>query len=196
MKCLMMSTRLCSVALVFALVACSSAIVDEHGREVGSAASAVGFACVTVDEADPNFVGYSMQAVTLEIGNATCGTGVCLVNHFQGRVTCPYGQEVGESDCKTTDGAGVQGPVCGQCQSRPPAQTVMCSCKCGNVVGGLSDGELCECPSGFSCEELVAVGPDAGAYCVRDGTQFETDSVCGDVAGFWAPQCDGLPAPP
>jgi hypothetical protein len=54
------------------------------------------------EENDPTFQGFSSESVSVESNNAAC-PGVCLVNHFQGRVTCPYGQ--------TAPGVGPQGPA-------------------------------------------------------------------------------------
>ena len=52
----------------------------------------VGAACIPPEELSTSFLGFDYHEVTLDQGNAACGAGVCLVNHFQGRVSCPYGQ--------------------------------------------------------------------------------------------------------
>ena len=38
------------------------------------------------------FAGFSSQEVSTEGESFQCQTRLCLVNHFQGRVSCPYGQ--------------------------------------------------------------------------------------------------------
>lgn len=69
--------------LVLALAHCS-------GGSGGS--SRVGDPCVLADESDPAFAGSRLDRESIETGAPECGGGVCLVNHFQGRVSCPLGQ--------------------------------------------------------------------------------------------------------
>jgi hypothetical protein len=38
------------------------------------------------------FNGFQASEVNLESNSPACRAGTCLLNHFQGRVTCPYGQ--------------------------------------------------------------------------------------------------------
>jgi hypothetical protein len=117
-------------------------------------------------------------------------------------VSCPQGQPspdlasqgAGDDACFVDDGAIVSPPVCGQCQTRPPADVVHCSCRCGPVAGEAPDpaADYCRCSDGFSCEPLIGLGADAGSYCVRDDLP---EIECGEVDGFWSPQCAGIPAP-
>ena len=48
--------------------------------------------CTPDEEYDPTFQGFSIQDVSVESKSYVCLSRLCLVNHFQGRVTCPYGQ--------------------------------------------------------------------------------------------------------
>lgn len=52
----------------------------------------VGDPCVPEDEYLTGFSGFSQSEVNVESRSFQCETRVCLVNHFQGRVSCPYGQ--------------------------------------------------------------------------------------------------------
>lgn len=52
----------------------------------------VGDPCIPEDEYLNNFSGFSQSEVNVESRSFQCLTRVCLVNHFQGRVSCPYGQ--------------------------------------------------------------------------------------------------------
>jgi hypothetical protein len=114
-----------------------------------------------------------------------CETTVCLFNHFQGRVTCPYGQtseQLGQGDpsdpsvletpgdwgdrCRIpgTDGTRpedrVAVPVLPQLYNRRASEAVYCSCRCANAAGETDDGHsYCECPDEYRC---VAVLPDFG----------------------------------
>jgi hypothetical protein len=68
----------------------------------GCAATGVGDPCTPDEEYDPTFQGFSVDDVSTESKSYVCLTRLCLVNHFQGRVTCPYGQ--------TAAGMGPTGP--------------------------------------------------------------------------------------
>ena len=63
----------------------------------GIAASAcqtggVGDPCVPEQEYDQTFSGYDVTQVYTESRSFQCESRLCLVNHFAGRVSCPYGQ--------------------------------------------------------------------------------------------------------
>lgn len=53
----------------------------------------IGDPCTPEDEYLTGFSGFSQNEVNIESRSFQCLTRVCLVNHFQGRVSCPYGQE-------------------------------------------------------------------------------------------------------
>jgi len=110
-----------------------------------------------------------------------CETNLCLVNHFQGRTSCPYGQT--QMDAQGTSqtpeelhchvpgtAERVKVPVSKQFTGRRSADTVYCSCQCG---GPDPNGNYCGCPSGFQCAKLVG----AYAYCIKNGTEFSSGSL-------------------
>jgi hypothetical protein len=127
------------------------------------------------------------------------------VNHFQGRVSCPYGQQAdgtpvpgtvsctssGNNGCCTPatdlpvtgqDGGAAQATVLPQCIGRTSSDAVYCSCRCANVIGGTNDGaNYCTCPSGFTCTLLSGpfgpVNPSADSFCIKDGTQYDAGSL-------------------
>jgi hypothetical protein len=84
----------------------------------GCQASGVGDPCVPEEEYDPSFTGFDPRVVNVESRSFQCQTRLCLVNHFRGRVTCPYGQGVtqqpptGVSNCVTNT---ANGPTAGCC---------------------------------------------------------------------------------
>jgi len=90
----------------------------------GSSGGALGAGCVPSEEADATFQGFSVDDVSLETKSSMCSSNVCLVNHFQGRVTCPYGQ--------TAPGTGPSGPA------GSPAAAV--SSQDGCVLPGMTAG--------------------------------------------------------
>lgn len=58
----------------------------------GCASTGVGDPCTPDEEYDQTFQAFSIEDVNVESKSYVCLTRLCLVNHFQGRVTCPYGQ--------------------------------------------------------------------------------------------------------
>jgi hypothetical protein len=130
------------------------------------------------------------------------------VNHFQGRVSCPYGQsQATADDCVAGQNAACADPnsaqyktscrkpgedgvdiadrinieVPGQLKERQADDAVYCSCRCD---GPDAAARYCECPDGFSCENLVediglGKGQLAGSYCVKDGTNFNPGKALG-----------------
>jgi len=160
------------------------------------ASDLLGRACTPERENDPSFVGFHEDEVSLETRHPECGDGVCLINHFRGRTTCPYG--LAKTRCETPDGAFAWTPgnplVTAQCTDRTAERTVFCSCRCANALGRTDDGaSYCTCGTGMTCTQLVTsigAGDDdiAGAYCIKAGTAYERNSACTEV-------CDPTRAP-
>jgi hypothetical protein len=160
--------------------------------------SRMGNPCIPSDERMPGYSGSGTSEINMEFGSADCAGAVCLSNHFQGRVSCPYGQDTtdgvtftvpdsagpGRPATPITDPTkrcnlpGTQAPVTvsvlPQVTGRRPKDAVYCSCRCGAPDGG--PGE-CACPTGFDCIELWPPTPGfsnqyAGSYCVKTGTIY------------------------
>jgi hypothetical protein len=165
----------------------------------GCQSSGVGDPCTPEQEYDPSFLGFDIKEVSVESKSYQCMTRLCLVDHFQGRVSCPYGQQASgmpnapATACMTPIGTAVTGKdstgafvdpikmalVQPQCANRTAAAAVYCSCRCANVNGATNDGyNYCTCPDGFSCTQLVgSVGTGTnegltGAYCVKSSAQY------------------------
>lgn len=64
--------------------------------------SGIGDPCIPEEEYSTGFSGFSVSEVNVESRSFSCQTRVCLVNHFQGRVSCPYGQ--GEDPARADTG--------------------------------------------------------------------------------------------
>lgn len=182
---------LCALAL---LVACAPVACGTDG-EAGSHSDLLqmGEVCIPSVETQPLFRGFSYQEVNIDTEHRRCASGVCLVNHFQGRVTCPYGQSEEELDlppgdprrCRIPDETyavtdqPVEVPVVPQIATRSPEDSVYCSCRC---AGPDPNASYCACPSGTECVELVADiglgdrGGFVGSYCIKPGTTFDESS--------------------
>ncbi len=164
------------------------AAVGFAGLVAGCQTGGVGDPCTPEDEYGLNFSGFSVDEVNVESRSFQCETRICLVNHFQGRVSCPYGNALSSTksptpppDCvipSTTE--VITAPVDPQIIKRRADSAVYCSCRCD---GPEKNARYCECPSGFSCVKLVDKlpigkgGQLAGSYCIKENTAYEKNSV-------------------
>jgi hypothetical protein len=176
------------------VLACADASVAPSQPAV---AGALGDPCLPVDESSPSFSGYAATEVTVETGSAACESSLCLVNHLQGRVSCPYGQradQVGvEPSCFVPGSSvAVTVPVEPQLVARQAANTAVCSCRCD----GPGDGPFCACPSDMTCVPLVSAlglpGEEAvaGSYCIPNGTEYDPSDPSGfDLCNADAENC-------
>jgi hypothetical protein len=153
----------------------------------------VGDPCTPEDEYEPSFSGFSNKEVNVESKSFQCETRLCLVNHFRGRVSCPYGQnDPNDPNPELRDGREcfipgsteptdrIQVAVEKQESERRPSDAVYCSCRCANIDGSKDDGaRYCECPSGYDCEKLIEfnlAGGQAqltGYYCIKQGSRWD-----------------------
>jgi hypothetical protein len=164
------------------------------GAATTNAPAQVGAPCVPeVDDNNPQFGGFIVEGVSLETDSVACVSDVCLVNHFQGRVTCPYGQNASGNGPGDTPGCKVPATcdpitvaVQPQISCRTAADAVYCSCRCANAEGKTDDGATyCTCPSTMTCIQLVAENPysvQVGAYCVKAGTEYDAldEAACSE----------------
>ena len=149
----------------------------------------VGDPCVPEDEYGETFQGFSVAEVNVESRSFSCVTRICLVNHFQGRVSCPYGQ-TDETAELCAPAADTNAPGSAACAD-PNAPEYKTSCRkpgadglerderiIGKVEPQFADRQAddavyCSC----RCD-----GPDAGArYCedVPDG--FSCEKLVDDI---------------
>jgi hypothetical protein len=142
----------------------------------------VGDPCIPNLEYSATDPGAVETGAQIEDRSFQCETRVCLVNHFRGRVTCPWGNELGGSkvagaECLVpgTDvrvAAGVK-PNC-----RERKDYVYCSCRC---AGDDAAAKYCECPSGYVCDTVTnsldkSLMRPNDKYCVLDGNNSSLDS--------------------
>ncbi|HLV65440.1 MAG TPA: hypothetical protein VKY73_06495 [Polyangiaceae bacterium] len=148
---------------------------------LGCESGGVGDPCIPEDEYQANFSGFAVNEINTESKSFQCETRICLANHFQGRVSCPYGQteqeaESGQAKCMIPGSdEPITVAVAPQYVSRRADLTVYCSCRCD---GPQANARYCECPSGYKCAKLVddigvqKEGQLAGSYCIKEGTDF------------------------
>jgi hypothetical protein len=173
----------------------------------GCGSEGIGDPCTPEQEYDATFLGFDEKEVNVESKSFQCRTRLCLVNHFRGRVSCPYGQGpggepppggssckipgtsdeiTGAKDPKTNDfiDARKKSSVSPQCVDRAADKAVYCSCRCADINGQRpSDQTFCDCPDGFTCERLVtSIGQGneglTGSYCIKKGTNYDPTTAC------------------
>ena len=111
----------------------------------GCSQTGVGDPCVPEQEYFTCFAGFQVGEVNVESKSFQCQTRLCLVNHFQGRVSCPYGQNAGTNDISAQCGTGVVGgsPTPYYPASEYPAGTpTTCSIPGGATLTGTPNSEL------------------------------------------------------
>jgi hypothetical protein len=173
----------------------------------GCQSGGIGDPCTPEDEYQQYFSGYSVTEVNMESRSFQCETRLCLVNHFQGRVSCPYGQTQKDADTPSPNldykychipgysGAAnqIKVEVNKQYDRRKAVDTVYCSCRCN---GPDAAARYCKCPTAYQCVELLNTikglgGTElAGSYCVKEGTEFvpgNTGAYCLDDLGATTP---------
>ena len=172
----------------------------------GCTPGGVGDPCTPEDEYTDQFSGYSVNEVNVESRSFQCETRICLVNHFQGRVSCPYGNALSTENIRNMEPADLKCVMPGETEplavavapqlvDRRANDAVYCSCRCG---GDDPNARYCECPSGFECLEIVVSrDPEeqaqlAGSYCVRTNTNVDPATVPGEVCRL--PSNGGTPA--
>ncbi len=150
---------------------------------LGCAPGGVGDPCIPEDEYQQTFNGFQVTEVNVESRSFQCETRLCLVNHFQGRVSCSAGQGAGEANPYVLDGDGKPttqpnpnyNPTCSIPGTAPdktdltskdninvevPAQLInrqteqAVYCSC-RCDGDDPNARYCECPEGFQCTHLV-----------------------------------------
>jgi hypothetical protein len=199
------------------LAGVSSAAIAIAVSGTGCQNTGIGDPCTPEAEYSTSFLGFSFKEVSTESADYQCFSRLCLVNHFQGRVSCPYGQDssgnAGKSipqGCKTpfinqpVDGkvngnyvdSNLKATVQPQCTDRRADTTVYCSCRCANLDGKTDDGAVyCACPDGYSCTQLYSsIGGGlnqglTGAYCIKSGSDYDPNAVCAATCNAASGDC-------
>ena len=108
--------------------------------QTGCKSTGVGDPCVPEQEYAQDFMGFDYHEVNVESKSFQCQTRLCLVNHFQGRVSCPYGQT---AQANAAFGTSSSGNFACDGKSSPTASTQCCTPGVSQPV--ISDQD---CPAG------------------------------------------------
>lgn len=129
----------------------------------------VGDPCTPEDEYNTTFPGFKVAEENIESRSFQCATRICLVNHFQGRVSCPYGQD--DSKIKYCNGPSDMS-TCGSDSRCTPAQALAPECDCDPSKPG-DCGSACGV-SGLACDPKLKI-----CVCTADAPNLNgTDYYC------------------
>ncbi|MEZ4254344.1 MAG: hypothetical protein R3A78_01305 [Polyangiales bacterium] len=128
------------------------------------------------DPCDPESVpegGFESSEAYLETSSVQCRTRVCMVYHLAGDTRKVTGtdscDETTDTDCVNGNSDCDDGDTV---SSNCVTGRVYCTCRCDAPKG--SSTTTCECPDGYSCEEVVATNAAGagvrGSYCVKKKT--------------------------
>jgi len=150
--------------------------------------------CLPSLEGSVDFTGGYLEDIAIEFQAPSCEAGFCFSHHFQGRVSCPYGQTQAEVESEPAcfvpwSNAPVTVPVSPQLVDRRSDDAAVCSCRCD---GPDANGRYCTCPLGMKCAGLTdgwfsdfpspTTGLE-GSFCIPLGTDYDptdppSDEVC------------------
>jgi hypothetical protein len=146
---------------------------------VGCPGTGVGAACTPEDEFKEGFPGFSLDSAFIESRSFQCQTRICLVNYFQGRVSCPNGQAKPEScddktACKDPQEKCIPaGVILKNCDPTPCSQAGANTANCNKPDGKNiacadricdPDNKYCrcegaaDCPAPYFCDQSAGKG--------------------------------------
>lgn len=162
-----------------------SFVVALAGLQLGCPSGNIGDPCIPEEEYRENFAGFSLTEENIESRSFQCKSRICLVNHFQGRVSCPNGQ--GEPRHCTNDGecqlpdtckdAGVVAPPCdpAACGSDGADPN---NCNHPDATNDACGGRVCD-QAGRYCKCAVQTDcPAIGDYFCEGATGLCKTKVC------------------
>ncbi|HEX8790685.1 MAG TPA: hypothetical protein VF765_07020 [Polyangiaceae bacterium] len=164
----MFRTYLAALGPMAAALSAVATVVVISGT--GCSATGVGDPCIPEQEYDPSFGGFDYHEVNVESKSFQCETRLCLVNHFQGRVSCPYGQNAGATGaylsasgvgekCNGTKPADTNSACCTPGIYQAVAPTTNVTMGGGDGGGGMAGGDLHVMPN---CTDRTA---SVAVYC-------------------------------
>lgn len=113
------------------------------------------------DEKGVKRCGFNNTESYIESSSVQCRSRLCIVHKLDNKTE-------GDTPADPTKACGeVYGRDQGCVTNEELDQAIFCTCRCGGPAGNKDD--FCECPSGFSCQEVLSLGGDGirGDYCVR-----------------------------
>ncbi|RLB61037.1 MAG: hypothetical protein DRI90_12305 [Deltaproteobacteria bacterium] len=160
---------------------------------MGCPGAGIGDPCTPEDEYRENFAGFKLTEENIESRSFQCKSRICLVNHFQGRVSCPKGQGPrtqcnDDGDCSGDDTCTFAGAIVTDCDPTPCGDEGADPANC-NGDGGRNpackdrvchqEGRYCQCESQIDCPEGYICEPEFN-QCITSvcSTPGDTENRC------------------
>lgn len=158
-----------SLVTGFALVTVCVVALFPAGCQSGG----IGDPCVPEDEYQAGFAGFKVTEENIESRSFQCETRICLVNHLQGRVSCPLGQPpIVDASLPGRHACSPDAPgACAASEQCVPSEVITRSCDPDQSDQGAGDcaghggycnpeGRFCQCNDSAAC-----AGAGAGFHC-------------------------------
>ena len=143
----------------------------------------IGDPCIPEDEYNSAFAGFKVTEENIESRSFQCSTRICLVNHFQGRTSCPEGQKA-PTVCHPADPKN-PGHAKDDCDPADPKSTALCVE--ADVIAPPCDRDCSsaeDCPNKGACTSGKCADPCPNGLACDD-----TRKVCACTAGREGYQC-------
>jgi hypothetical protein len=117
----------------------------------------IGDPCTPEDEYLGTFAGFKVTQENIESRSFQCESRICLVAHFQGRVSCPAGQPI-KTPCREDSECTGEGEACRESATFAPSCTnETAEQDCASLSGACNKEGFCECsddtcPEGYFCD--------------------------------------------
>ncbi len=138
----------------------------------------VGDPCTPEDEYSATFGGFDTKDANIESRSFQCATRICLVNHFQGRVSCPLGQDGGKQ-------VPCNGPSDGTCAAQG-----LGSCVASDVFSPTCNTTP-DCPGGLAADGKTNL---LGFVCTGGACQCTRDAMIDSIPYYCQPAPGGTSA--
>jgi hypothetical protein len=161
------------------LLVVTAAIHHSVRTESAPGDAPLGAPCLPETERDPEYNGFSTSEVSVTAPTPGCQSGICLVNHMQGRVSCPYGQSTEQAQMSSACLIpGSQDPVTVAVDSQRMERRAENTATCSKACAGPDD-----CPTGMECARVIHSAGTADAslesFCILAGTAYNPQNPPG-----------------
>jgi len=156
----------------------------------GCASTGIGDPCIPEAEYAADFLGFDQKEVNVESKSFQCETRLCLVNHFQGRVSCPYGQNANASAASGSPEVTTPAFTCDGEHGAPTGQNDPC-CLPGVEQTVVSDTD-CPPPPAQSEAAYTACLASAPGKAMASPVQANCSDRTADKAVYCSCRCENV----
>jgi len=120
----------------------------------------IGDPCTPEDEYLGTFAGFKVTQENIESRSFQCESRICLVNHFQGRVSCPAGQPPKQACGGALPECGDAGKCVESATFAPECTAETADTDCASLGNGCNAEGFCQCgadtcPENYFCDDAT-----------------------------------------